>query len=138
MAFDAVERTVPDLSDQPLDRLVSLDGRTAVVTGGARNIGLATACRLAEAGANVAIADVDGPEAELGAEYVRSRGGTAMSIAVDMRDAASVRGVADIVADRFGGADIWVNNAGMFPTRGFLEMSDADWDAMIELNLRGT
>jgi NAD(P)-dependent dehydrogenase (short-subunit alcohol dehydrogenase family) len=138
MTFDGMERTVPDVSDQPLDRLMSLDGRTAVVTGGARNIGLAIACRLAEAGARVVIADTDGPEGELGAEYVRTRGGTAMSIAVNMRDGDTVRALADTVADRFGAIDIWVNNAGMFPTRGFLEMSDADWDAMIELNLRGT
>jgi len=133
-----VERTVPDVSDQPLDRLMRLDGRTAVVTGGARNIGLAIASRLAEAGARVVIADADGPEAELGAEYVRSRGGIATSIAVDVRDSDAVRTLADAVVEQFGGVDIWVNNAGMFPTRGFLEMSDADWDATVELNLRGT
>ena len=138
MTFEGLERTVPDVSDQPLDRLMSLDGRSAVVTGGARNIGLAIASRLAEAGARVVIADADGPEAELGAGYVRSRGGMATSIAVDMRDSDAVRTLADAVVDQFGGVDIWVNNAGMFPTRGFLEMSDADWDAMIELNLRGT
>ncbi len=131
-------RTVPDVSDQPIDRLIRLDGRAAVVTGGARNIGLAIACRLAEAGAPVVIADTDAAEAQLGAEHVRSRGGTAAAIAADMRDGDSVRALADAVVDRFGGVDIWVNNAGMFPTRRFLEMSDEDWDAMIELNLRGT
>jgi len=63
VTFEGLERTVPVVSDQPLDRLMSLDGRSAVVTGGARNIGLAIASRLAEAGARVVIADADGPEA---------------------------------------------------------------------------
>ena len=115
-----------------------LDGRTAVVTGGARNIGLAIARRLAEAGASVAIADTDGPETEKAVAYVESRGGSAAGFGVDMRDADSVRTLVGSVADRFGGIDVWVNNAGMFPTRPFLELSDDDWDAMLELNLRGT
>jgi NAD(P)-dependent dehydrogenase (short-subunit alcohol dehydrogenase family) len=138
MTFDGPERTVPDVSDQPLDRLLRLDGRTAVVTGGARNIGLAIASRLAEAGADVAIADVDGPETERAVAYVRDRGGSVAGFDLDVRDGDAVRTVADAVADRFGGIDVWVNNAGIFPNRPLLEMSVDDWDAMLELNLRGT
>ena len=94
VTFDGVERTVPDVSDQPLDRLISLDGRAAVVTGGARNIGLAIACRLAEAGARVVIADADGPEAELGAEYW-------VIVHRDLRRAACVRAVIDWIRQLF-------------------------------------
>lgn len=128
----------PDVSDQPVRDLVTLQGRSAVVTGGAQNIGLAISCRLAEAGAHVLIGDSNGSEGEAAARYVRDRGGSADFLLTDVRRSDSVAELADRAMERTGHLDIWVNNAGMFPTRPALEISDEDWDSMLDLNLRGT
>lgn len=130
--------TVPDLSDRTIAQLISLDGRSAVVTGGAKNIGLAISSRLAEAGAHVTIADANADDGNAAVEYVRARGATADFVLTDVRRSDSVASVARHVLNTTGNLDIWVNNAGMFPTCPALEMSDEDWDSMLELNLRGT
>jgi NAD(P)-dependent dehydrogenase (short-subunit alcohol dehydrogenase family) len=129
---------IPDVSDQTIATLISLAGRTAVVTGGARNIGLAIVRRLSEAGARVVICDNDADEGVAAVEYLQSQGGVAEFVLTDMTDGTSVARVADHVVTTYGGIDIWVNNAGMFPSRPALEMSDEDWDQMMDLNMRGT
>lgn len=58
--------------------------------------------------------------------------------ALDVRDADSIRGCADHAVERFGRLDIWVNNAGIYPSVPFLEMSEDDWDRVIDVNLRGS
>jgi NAD(P)-dependent dehydrogenase (short-subunit alcohol dehydrogenase family) len=121
----------PDLSERPLTDLVSLSGRVAVVTGGVRGIGLATARRLAEAGATVVVADLDGA----GAEAVAGELG-GLGLEADVRDAAALARLADDAVSSFGRLDAWVSNAGVYPTHEALEMEPEDWDLVLDVDLR--
>lgn len=130
---------VPEVSDRPLAQLVSLQDRTAVVTGAARGLGRAVAARLAEAGARVVIGDldVDGARtaaAELGARYRTD----VVGLEMDVTDPASVRAAADASHERWGRLDAWVNNAGVFPAVPLDLMPDTTWDQVIDVNARGT
>jgi NAD(P)-dependent dehydrogenase (short-subunit alcohol dehydrogenase family) len=130
---------VADVSDRPLAELLSLAGRVAVVTGGARGIGEAICRRFAEAGADVLVADLDGPQAEATAEAVRqTHGHRAVGAEVDVADEASVNALADRAVTELGRLDIWVNNAGIYPSTPFLDMTAEAWDRVLDVNLRGT
>jgi NAD(P)-dependent dehydrogenase (short-subunit alcohol dehydrogenase family) len=128
----------PDLTDRSLNELISLDGRSCVVTGGARGLGRATSRRLAEAGASVMLADIDGVAAKVAAEELsRQCDSEILATVVDVSDSSSVAGLADAAVAAFGAVDIWVNNAGVYPSMPILEMSDEDWDRVLDINLRG-
>ena len=102
----------PNLDHLPIDELVSLRGRVAVITGGAKGIGLGVARRLAEAGADVLVADADdqlGPQAAL---QLTDHGGRALYHRVDVRKPAEVEAAADTAVTELGGLDIWANIAG--------------------------
>lgn len=130
---------LPDVSSTPLGELVSLKGRRAVVTGGGQGLGRAICERLAEAGAAVAIIDLDAEQAENTAGRISARHGTsALGIAADVSDANSVAAAAAAAADQLGGIDIWVNNAGIFPNAPALDMPDEMWDQVFAVNTRGT
>src|SRR5690349_10599870 len=106
--------TAPDLTGTPLEQLISLGGRSAVVTGGAAGIGYAVAERLAEAGANVLIGDL--VDAESAAEKISSTfGSRCEAVHLDVTDTGSVQACADAAIERFGSIDIWINNAGIYP-----------------------
>src|SRR5688572_5156293 len=90
---------VPELSAAPLQDLYSLAGRVAVVTGAGRGVGAGCARRLAEAGASVAVCDIDPATIETTVKEIESEGGRALGVVMDVSDAAAVqRGMADIVA----------------------------------------
>jgi NAD(P)-dependent dehydrogenase (short-subunit alcohol dehydrogenase family) len=125
-------------SNQPLDRFWRLDGRVAVVTGGASGIGRATAFRLAEAGATVAVADVRLDAASAVVAGIIQAGGRAAAVEVDVRDQLSVSAMVDRVAATLGVATLLVNSAGAFPSSPVLETSEALWDSVLDLNLKGT
>ena len=127
----------PDLTDQPLQNLVRLDSRVAVVTGGAQGIGRAIAKRLAEAGATVVIGDIDDGAAETAAEAIRSAGGVVTTRHLDVSDPTSIERAAAGVVGQYGQIDIWVNNAGVFPMTSFLDNDGSDWDRVLDLNARG-
>jgi NAD(P)-dependent dehydrogenase (short-subunit alcohol dehydrogenase family) len=118
--------------------LISLAGRKAVITGGAQGLGLAIGRRLAEAGASIIIGDINEPLAvaalgELAPPAVASH----YAYKVDVRSGQSVAHFANSIG-KVGGVDIWINAAGIFPTQPFLSMSEEHWDAMMNVNLRGT
>jgi NAD(P)-dependent dehydrogenase (short-subunit alcohol dehydrogenase family) len=123
----------------PLADLISLKGRRALITGGARGIGLAAARRFAEAGAAVLIGDKDQAAANEAATRIgEEHGGPVFGALLDVTDAASVARFADEGVARLGGIDIWVNNAGIYPGRPLLDTDEAFWDLVQDVNLRGT
>jgi NAD(P)-dependent dehydrogenase (short-subunit alcohol dehydrogenase family) len=127
-----------DVSAVALADLLSLHGRRAVVTGGAQGLGLAIAGRLAEAGAQVAIADLDLERATSAASGIaEARGAETIGVQMDVSDSASVESASARVVDEFGGIDIWINNAGVFPSASVLDMSDEQWDHVFAVNTRG-
>ena len=121
-------------SVDPTAGLVSfgLGGRVTIITGAAQGIGAACARRFAREGAHVVIADVDDPRgaalaAELGAFYVHC----------DVGDKAQVQAAVRHTTQLFGRIDVLVNNAGIFRTANFLDISEEDFDAVLRVNLKG-
>ncbi|SDH60699.1 NAD(P)-dependent dehydrogenase, short-chain alcohol dehydrogenase family [Leifsonia sp. 98AMF] len=127
-----------DVSGVPVSELISLDGRRAVVTGGAQGLGKAIASRLGEAGADLLIVDLNEELARAAAADLAERHDvTAIGTRADVSDTASVIAAADLAVSELGGLDIWVNNAGLFPNAPVLEMPDDMWDRVFAVNARG-
>lgn len=134
-----IRKAVPDVSERSIQELISLKDRRAVVTGGAKGIGLAISKRLAEAGAAVTIGDLDTPAAEAAAKYFsKNLEAKVFGHKVDVTDGASIKALASTAVEEMGGIDIWVNNAGIYPTKLVVDMTDEDWDRVLDVNLRGT
>ena len=113
--------------------LFSLQGQTALVTGGAKGIGKGIVSVLRQAGANVVIADIDREQGqatakELGAHYQHT----------DVRVQQSCRDAVAAVVERFGALDILCSNTGIFPQKKLADMTEADWDQTHGINLKGT
>lgn len=121
----------------PFSELFSLKGQTALVTGGAMGIGLGIVRRLAEAGAQVMIADVDGNTAEKSAAALNAEGFKTAAVRVDAAQVSEIQAALNATHERFGGIDILVNNAGIFPMSPFLETNEQLWDKVIAVNLKG-
>lgn len=128
---------IKDVSALSLEHLISLQDRVAVVTGGAGGIGAAISHRLAEAGATVIVADINSTAAQATATRLTERYGTpALATHLDVTDSAAIAATADQAVQAFGRLDIWVNNAGVYPSVTALETSDDAWDSVLNLNLR--
>lgn len=131
--------SIEDVSHRSIAELVSLAGRSAVVTGAAQGLGHAIARRLAEAGANVLIGDRNVPLAEQAAAALDAAyPGRVVACAMDVSDEASVIAAAARAIAEFGQIDIWVNNAGIFPSVPAHAMDIAQWDEVFSINARGT
>lgn len=117
------------------------DSRVAIVTGGARGIGAATAMRLAREGATVAVIDLDAVGAEQTATAIRSdhvvreTGGDAAGFACDVTDGDAVDAVFDTVAGQYGSLGILVSNAGITRDNLLFKLERNDWDAVLTTNL---
>jgi len=113
-----------------------LEGKSAVVTGGAQGIGFAIAKKLVENGARVVIADLDPATA---AKAVEELGGepVARAVACDVTDAAQVEAAVDTAVEAFGSLDVMVNNAGITRDATMRKMSEDDFDAVIAVHLKG-
>jgi NAD(P)-dependent dehydrogenase (short-subunit alcohol dehydrogenase family) len=126
---------IPDPT--PFDRLLSLKGRCAIVTGGTRGIGEAVVLRLAQAGASVVVT-ARGQEGLTKVEAaVAAQGGQAAGIQADAAKMEDAKRVVAFAVERFGGVDILVNNAAVFPPRLSIEMTEAIWDATVDTDLKG-
>jgi 3-oxoacyl-[acyl-carrier protein] reductase len=113
---------------------IDLAGRVALVTGSTRGIGRSIATTLSGAGARVAVVGRDRARAEEAAGQI---GGEARGFACDVSDTASVTALVEEVEKAFGSVDILVNNAGLTRDNLLMRIKDADWDAVLDANLRG-
>jgi 3-oxoacyl-[acyl-carrier protein] reductase len=113
-------------------------GRVALVTGSARGIGAETAALFAEGGANVVICDLDPAAATATAQRIAAASGVkAIGLACDVSDDGQVRAMMDKTVAELGAVDILVNNAGLTRDNLIHKMSDADWDLVMNVHLRG-
>lgn len=111
--------------------------RVAIVTGAARGIGAATAERLARDGFAVAVLDLDEAACEQVAARIRDAGGRGVGVGVDVTDAAQVEAGVARVADELGPPVVLVNNAGIIRDNLIFKMTEADWDAVMNVHLKG-
>lgn len=116
---------------------INLEGKIAVVSGGGRGIGGATALTLAEAGATVIIGDIILENAEQIAMQIRKKGGKALAVKCSVSDETEVDDMVDAAVDQFGGLDIMVNCAGINRSAPFVLTSAQDLQDLFDVNVKG-
>jgi 3-oxoacyl-[acyl-carrier protein] reductase len=116
---------------------VSVAGKTAIVTGAATGIGAATAALLAARGARVLAAGLQPEALRETVAAIEAAGGEALAVEADVSDPAHIDAVAARAQEAFGGADILVNNAAIYPLGPWYEADAAEWDAVFATNVRG-
>ena len=114
-----------------------LEGRVAVVTGAAQGIGAACAERLSHDGAAVALWDVDDARGQALARSLNERGRRAVYLHCNVADKGEVEAAVGATLQAFGRIDALVNNAGIFRAANFLDITEADWDGVLDVNLKG-
>ena len=114
-----------------------LEGRVAIVTGGGGGLGEGICYSLAAAGAHVAAVDVAREEAERVAEQVSSTGARCIALEADVSDLSDTQTMVENVAEEFGGVDVLVNNAAIYPLRPWTEIEEEEWDRVMAVNLKG-
>lgn len=117
--------------------MFNLKNKIVLVTGGRRGMGRAHALALAVQGAKVAVTDVDEGECLGVIEEIKSAGGEAICLKMDVSNKVEVDSVFDEVVKQFGRLDILVNNAGIYSPKDALELTEEDWDKMLNINLKG-
>jgi len=114
-----------------------VEGRVVIVTGGAGGIGAAACRAIAAEGGLVLVADLDGDRARAVAETIKTDGGEAQSVAVDVTDRGSVRTMIRAAVDTFGQLNVIFNNAGMNRPRGFMDVDEENFEQIVRVNTWG-
>jgi 3-oxoacyl-[acyl-carrier protein] reductase len=114
-----------------------LKNKVAVITGGAQGIGRAIAMGMAREGAKVVVADLQSEKARSVADEVKMLGSEALGLEVNVAEESSVQRLAEATFANFGGIDILVNDAGVYLKSSVVDMSEADWDRTLDINLGG-
>jgi 2-dehydro-3-deoxy-D-gluconate 5-dehydrogenase len=122
------------LHDIKNENLLDLKSKIAIVTGGSKGIGLSVASRLAEAGAHVVIADIDGTTSTV--DTLKSNGYSAELITTDVSSDPQLKTLFKHCESKFGKIDILVNNAGIYPNKSLSEVTDQEIDKIINTNLK--
>ena len=117
---------------------MKLAGKVALVTGGAQGIGKAVALLLARNGADIVVSDINLEKAEETAKEVQTLGRKALATKVDVATLGDVEKMVEAILVQFGKVDILVNNAGIARDKLILRMTEEDWDAVLNINLKGT
>ena len=117
---------------------MNLNGKVALITGGAQGIGRIISEELASQGAHVILADINLEGAEKIAIGIKSSGGQASAVRIDVANAADVRGVFDSILKKYKPVDIVVNNAGITRDGLLVRMKEVDWDLVLNINLKGS
>ena len=115
---------------------MELEGQAAIVTGAGRGIGRAIALELAQLGADVAVAELDAAGVERTAEEVRALGRRAVAIQTDVTRQADLDAMTSQTLEQFGRIDVLVNNAGIYRAAPALEIDEAHWDAIMDINTK--
>jgi len=123
--------------DKKVLKLISLHGKAAMVTGGSSGIGQASAVRLAQAGANVAILDIDEAGGKRTADEILEIGPKAQFYRCDVTSDSDCRRTVEAVCQDFGRIDILFNNAGLIRRKSLVETTEEEWDAVLDVNLKG-
>jgi len=117
--------------------MVDLKGRVAIVTGARRGIGRAIALELAKRGAKVTVSDLDEVDCQKVVEEIKTLGSEALAVECDVSKRDDVEALVAKTVENFGKVDILVNNAGIAVMKPFLELTEADWDKTLDVNLKG-
>ncbi|MEM7023672.1 MAG: SDR family NAD(P)-dependent oxidoreductase, partial [Pseudomonadota bacterium] len=117
---------------------MQLEGKIAVITGGARGIGRAICERYAAEGALAVVADRLGSEAEGTAATIMASGGNALAVEVDVTEHASINAMVETVVSQTGGIDILVNGAGIFDMAPILEITHESYEQVFAVNVKGS
>ncbi|MFC1510633.1 3-oxoacyl-[acyl-carrier-protein] reductase [Candidatus Omnitrophota bacterium] len=117
---------------------MKLENQIALITGSARGIGKEVALAFAKEGATVIISDINAESCEATVKEFNDAGLSASSFPLDVTNSSSVKETVDKILDKHGRIDILVNNAGITKDNLLLRMSEADWDAVLTVNLKGT
>lgn len=117
---------------------MKLAGKVALVTGAAQGIGKAVALLLARNGADIVVSDINLEKAEETAKEVQTLGRKALAIKVNVAAIGDVERMVEAILAQFGKVDILVNNAGIARDKLILRMTEEDWDAVLNINLKGT
>ncbi|ATU94351.1 SDR family oxidoreductase [Phyllobacterium zundukense] len=116
----------------------NIEGKVVLITGGGTGLGAETAQMLASKGAKIAVAARRRGKLDEVASRISSSGGKAKGYELDVANKDQFKSVVDAVASDFGRLDVLINNAGLMPIRPMAEVNTDEWDAMIDVNLRGT
>lgn len=114
----------------------NFSGQTAVITGGAAGIGFAVAERLGAAGANLVLADIEAPVLDTAVQSLQGAGVEALGIVTDVTDRDALAGLQHAAIERFGNIHLLMNNAGVVTTGRVEEQTEAQWDWVLDVNLR--
>ncbi len=120
-----------------MDNSISIRGKVAIVTGAGSGIGRGIAEVLASNGAKVFVVDLDETKSKSTAEQIRQAGNISSSIAADVSNWADMQKMAAAVVKEYGRIDILCENAGIYPPSKIIEMSEEQWDKVIDVNLKG-
>ncbi|MFZ5808539.1 MAG: SDR family NAD(P)-dependent oxidoreductase [Chloroflexota bacterium] len=112
--------------------------KISLVTGAGSGIGQAIAQALAREGSRVAVTDVNWESAKRVAEEIQKEGGEAITLKMDVTRPDEIQTVLDVVVERWGRLDIWVNNAGVSSMNRFVDLKESDWDFNMNVNAKGT
>jgi NAD(P)-dependent dehydrogenase (short-subunit alcohol dehydrogenase family) len=123
--------------NKTLPKFCDLRGKTAIVTGAAKGMGEAHSLTLAKAGAKIVVSDVDFEGCQQVVEKIKKEKGEAFAVKCDISKKSEVDNLIQQTIKNYGKIDILVNNAGIFPFKPFLEMSEQDFEKVIDINLKG-
>ena len=123
--------------NKTLSKFCDLKGKVAIITGAAKGMGKADSIKLANAGAKVVLTDVDLAGCQLVADEIKKDRGEALAVKCDASKKIEVDNVVAETIKKFGKIDILVNNAGIFPFEPFLQMPEANFEKVIDINLKG-
>ena len=117
--------------------MANLKDKVAIITGARRGMGRADALLLAKAGAKVAVSDISQEDCQIVVKEIEKAGGEAIAVQCDVSKKSEVDNLVKSAVDKWGRVDILVNNAGICPFKSFLEMTEEDWDKVLDINLKG-